>query len=257
MRYVAWSLVGGAVFGAGNLALFGAPITATWVLAAAGWSAPWGGARWLRALAAASWLAVGAAGWWVPLVEYQDRVDALGARVAAGGPEALGPRDLAGVWVLNLGMALGGVAVGFPEVAAETALLAVPGPAVRTFHGDFAMASPRVRAAAAAIARDGRPRRVAFTYADHTDARVGLALNVLELAGRCEGGRLALVGRVEVDYPERGRLPLFVARGRAIVIDEALFHALEARGWLHPYVAEWRWTADDPACGATPRAAGA
>lgn len=247
-RVLAFVVSVGSAVVAAALLVFGAPVTAAWFGGFATWTLPWRRLGLARAAVAVAWLVAAGFGWWVPLFEYQDRVDGLAAKLDRGGPEALDARDLSGVWLLNLGMAAGGLLVGFPEVAMETTLLAVPGPEVRRFESDFAMASPRVRAAAAGIARDGRSREVAFTYHDHTDARVGLALNVLALEGACEEGRLALVGRVDVDYPARGRLPLFVARGRAIAIDEALFHALEVRGWMFPYVAEWRWTVDDAAC---------
>lgn len=97
--------------------------------------------------------------------------------------------------------------------------------------------------------------RIAWNgYAMNSDsARVALALNSpFELGGTAhrEGAhwRLELVGRARAAYPHRSVLPLFSLDGERVELDEGLFLVLQERGWLHPYVAEWRWSimSNDP-----------
>lgn len=233
------------------LAVFGAPCTAALLAVAAA-------VGWCRRAAGLVFV-VGALGTAVP--EYVARVDALRGTLDGGGPEALSTRDLAGVWLLNLGMAAGGTAVGFPEVALETALLAVPGPETRVFRSSFAMGSPAVADVVDVYAASlrGAPgpevtlpaRRVVFdAVRDHAGARVALALNPATISGvaRRDGDvwRLDLQASVPVDYPASAHLRLFGVAGTDVVIDEGLYDALERRGWLHPYTATWGWRRSSP-----------
>lgn len=198
----------------------------------------------------------------LPVREYRWRVDALDRKVVARGPDALSTRDLASVWLLNVVMAAGGWACGLPEVATETLLLAVPGQTRREFESDFAMRSPRVREALRGIFRQARttgPGRfqanVDWSSYDTGDApRVALALNPVTLSADAQSdasGRWSLDVRavVPVSYPPRAKLRLPMG----IVVHEGLFWALQERGWLFPYDAEYRWTveADDPRFSAT------
>ncbi len=235
----AWTAAAGA-------ALFGAWL-ATWHL--------WLGALWwavaagmvARRASRRAWLVhglVGAA--LVPwcLWRYDQRATALMSRVLARGPDALGTADMVAVWGLNLLMATAGAALGLPEVAAETARLALPGPADReVVAGDFPRCAPKLAALVhrwQAQARDGRtafgPTRVAWRYGEPgTSARAALALNPVTVSGRVVGRDLALRFEVAVDYPPNHRLAFGRIGPLSIAVEEGLFHALEVRGWLHPY----------------------
>lgn len=256
--------VAGAVAGLGAAVvawalLLGVFVLAAWAAVAAGLALALARAPNRRdAAAAGAWVVIGAV--LVPLVVWEaaGRLDALAAKKERDGPEAFDRRDLAAIWGLNLGMAAGGFAVGFPEVACETLLLATPGPEVRDFHGDFAMRSPRVRRAVAAMAADVRAgraparRRVDWpSYAEPDESlRVALALNApLYLDGAVtDDGRLAVLGSAEIAYPRRARLRFGRLLGRELVLDEGLFWVLQERGWFDVYVARWHWTValDDP-----------
>jgi hypothetical protein len=234
------------------LAVFGAPLTAGAVAAGAGALCLRG--RRLRRGVLAVWLVVAVVGIRVPLHEYADRLEDWRAALDRGGPAALSTRDRLGIWVLNLGMAIGGAAVGLPEVALETTLLAVPSDGERHFRSCFAERSPRVRAvmerhraALPAAPTEGQvirftPERVAWRY-DVRDARVALALNPTHVGGTATfvDGRWELdhTMSVPVDYPADSVVPLFAFDGRRLVLDEAPYNALEELGWLFPYHAVW------------------
>jgi len=210
----------------------------------------WIGAAWWVALAVAlrrrrgpwTWLGVGLAG--LPaaacsLVRYPARVDALSRKVVASGPDALSIPDCLAVWGLNLVMAAAGAALGFPEVAAETVALAVPGRAEATWPavGGFPGCVPAVRRA---IDRGGDPH-VGWTYASADSFRGALALNPASVTVQRAGGEREVRVTVPVDYPLRGRLR-FARLGPVDLVVEVLFYALEQRGWLHPFQLTWQWT---------------
>lgn len=191
----------------------------------------------------------------VPQVEYTRRVDALVKKRTAD----FTTRDLAGVWGLNIAMSFGGLACGIPEAAQETFLLSLPGDNRRPFEGDFAMRSPKVRAALTAMIAEARasgkddldlgPRAVTWANYESDAPRVALALNALTLTAHArrdgrDGWKLNVKGRVAVRYPDTGTVPI----AKDVVIHERLFAVLQERGWLFPYEAEWRWTItdDDP-----------
>ncbi len=191
----------------------------------------------------------------VPQVEYSRRVESLVKKKTADFTK----RDLAGVWGLNIAMSFGGLVCGLPEAAQETFLLSLPGDNRRPFEGDFAMRSPKVRAALTAMIAEARasgkddldlgPRTVEWKNYESDAPRVALALNALTLTANArrdgrDGWKLNVKGRVAVRYPDTGTVRI----AKDVVIHERLFAVLQERGWLFPYEAEWRWsiTDDDP-----------
>lgn len=173
------------------------------------------------------------------LWRYTARVDVLTERVARGGPDALGVLDCVAVWGLNLLMGVTGALLGFPEVAAETLLLAVPrGPSL-SVRSDFPLCDPKIArfVDASRNLRDGATARtrVVWTYDAHESARAALALNPADLVVARDGDRLVVRTTVPVDYPSRFRLVLLDAGPLTVSVEEGLFDALEARGWLFPY----------------------
>jgi len=219
----------------------------------------WAGAAWLatrprRGWLVGAWMMLGlpAALW--SLVRYGQRVDALSAAVFSAGPSALGLADLFALWGLNLLMAAAGLVLGFPEVAAETALLAAPMPASVEVPapGGFPACVPKVQQAVRRAEARGRPQRVSWSYTSVDSVRGALALNpatvhVRPIAQAGQAGREVRV-TVPVDYPPRFRLRLGELGPVDLSVEEGLFHALEERGWLHPYQLTYRWTeaADAP-----------
>ena len=231
------------------LAVFGAPVTAALFLVAA---LLYARGRWITALLPLLPSPVTA------VIEYPLRIEPLAARHAAGGPDALGRRDRASVWLLHLGMGLAGAPM-FPEAASETLRLVVPGPVVRVIRSSFPGGATPVRQAigrweeALRKAEDDavlfRPRRLVI---GRTELRHALALDPVTLSGSAvrDGARwrLEVLAAVPIDYPPKSALPLFSTPAGPVRIHEGLFDALEQRGWLFPYSAEYRWTEwiDDP-----------
>lgn len=197
--------------------------------------------------------------WKTPVRELQETLQRLRDKKDAAGPSGFSTTDKLGVYGLNLIMGLGGFVVGFPEVAKETLYLSLPGPSTRTWHSDFAMRSPKVRAELRKLIKFAENlgqnevtlpmTRIAWhRYSMNSDsARVALALNSpFELRGTAhrEGShwRLELSGRARVEYPRRAVLTLFSLDGKRVELDEGLFWVLQQSKWLHPYTAEWRWS---------------
>ena len=183
--------------------------------------------------------------------------DVLSRKIDSQGARGLGFVEWSGLYLLGLTMVAGGFAAGYDEVAQEQLLMYVQGPKVRVFDDDFAMSSEKVRLALVDFARRLEAtgasvdalamteRRIALD--GRLDAqRVSLALNPLDLAARAtrQGRRwqIAVAGRVDVRYPRHARVTLFSLGGVPFQFEEGLFWALQERGLLHPYVAEWRWT---------------
>lgn len=233
-----------------------------WVVRAAGlafvaWLCTWH--CWLGAL----WWAVAVSGrvrgrWWLALFvsglvaapwtvwRYAVRVDVLTARVVRGGADALGVVDCLAIYGLNLVMAGTGLVLGFPEVAAETASLVVPGNDASEWRNNrFPACVPKV----AAVIDDLRAqpvdgvlsgRRLAWTYgATGSSVRGALALTPATVSGRRLEGAVEVRTSVPIDYPDRFRLVLVEVGGLAVGVEEGLFNALEERGWLHPYTLTW------------------
>ncbi|MCA9489624.1 MAG: hypothetical protein KC621_06860 [Myxococcales bacterium] len=226
---------------AGLLAVFGAPVTALIALGAAASTRVPG--RWRPALLLLLAFVVGAP---AALIEYPIRIDAMRAKVDRGGDAALSVRDCASIWLLDLGVAVGGTLVGFPEAALETTLILIPdADGRRTFSSSFPARDPRVRAVVDRWQRGDRfgPTQVSFGYeGGHARWRAALALDPITLTGeRLPDGRLRIEGTVPCDYHRGARVPLLELPGYHLVIDETLFDALEHRGWMFPYTATWTW----------------
>lgn len=251
-------LAAGLLFTAACLAIFGAPKTAAWLGVGAGLAAwapdPTRGRSALAHVLGLLWLGAAALGWPTPFVEYADRTEALLNQ------PTWSTRDRAGAWLLNVGMAIGGALVGFPEAALETTLLTVPdlnGDGKRTFSSDFPAGSARVRAELRAWRQQNPrgalgplpPRRVAWRYDEvgWSEARYALALNSLDLRGTVAADpasgakRLSVCAEVAVSYWPNTSLPLFWVRGRRVALEEGLYWRLQQEGWLFPYQAAWCW----------------
>lgn len=222
--------------------------------------APWRLSRGIRLTALVAGVLGLTAGAPLAVREIQHRLDTLARSLAEKGWRLSGPERVQ-VATLNLAMGLGGYALGYPEVASETLWMFVPGSPVREWRGDFAMESALVRQhvrdmmeEARRLGRAGAPvklsrRRVQWTKRDlgRDSLRVALALNsplILDAVAYPEGTgwRLELQGRAAARYPSRSRTPLGQLFGQPLVIEEGLFAALQAEGWLHPYEAVWSWT---------------
>lgn len=236
-----WLVVGASVWVALCLAVFGAWLTAAACLLPA--VAAWRRKPWVALLGGVALLTA------VP--EYIARVRQLGERRAD-----LSVRDEAGVWLLNVGVAAGGTLAGFPEVALETLLLAVPdGDGVRTFRSSFPRGTPKLDAVVdgwhAACARGQRsfgPRKTPLGYhGGHADWRRALALDPPTLSATADADcTLSITVSVPIDYPNASFLVLAPTPLGPLGIDEGLFDALEDDGWLFPYEARWVWTEPAP-----------
>ena len=175
-------------------------------------------------------------------------------------------QDRVGIYGLNIVMSVVGFPL-YPEASRETLLMMFdPGPlARRVFHSDFGLGSSKVRAPLRDFAarlqqgdstssRSYGPVRVEWTKSDYrlteSEARYALALNQTRLTAQAErrGERWLIHARceMEVKYPESTYVTL-VGRPR-LRVEEGLFWVLQNYGWLHPYTAEYRFSAysDDP-----------
>lgn len=212
-------------------------------------------------------LAVIALGAPLTLGQFQARADLLADHLER--TKSLSRWEMVQVASLNLLMAGGGLAIGYPEVALETVLLFVPNGGERRWRSDFAMESPMVRLAVEDMAsRSARhlrgdgpvalvPHVIAWSRAAVvTDSpRVALALNSpLRLSGtaRCINGafRVSVEGRAAARYPPRSRTHLGRFLGHELIIEEGLFAHLQTQGWFHPYTAIYVWEVerDLPEC---------
>ena len=204
----------------------------------------------------------GAAFWHIPFHEYQTRMNRLRDLIKTEGAEGFSFRDKAGVYGMNLAMGVGGYCLGFEEVARETLLMAFPGPSIRTWKSDFAMASPKVRREvnrmmdeladlpAGTTTREFRHCRIAWSGYNNASepVKVALALNSpLYLRGKAtrQEGRwsLDLVAQAACRYPRSHNLVVTDnLRGKPLSLEEGIFWVLQERGWMHPFTAEWEWS---------------
>ena len=175
-------------------------------------------------------------------------------------------RDRLGIYGLNIVMGVVAYPL-YPEAATETLLMMFePGPlARRVFHSDFALGSYKVRASLRDFAarlqqddttstRDYGPVSIEWNRSDYRltepEARYALALNQTRLTARAErrGERWLIDVRdeMEVKYPQSIYVTL-VGRPK-LRVEEGLFWVLQNCGWLHPYIAEYRFLvySDDP-----------
>jgi hypothetical protein len=197
------------------------------------------------------------------ITESQHAVDALAKKLDASGPNGFDAVEWSGVYLLGLAMVAGGSVTGYREAASEQLDLYFNGPRTREFSGDFAMISRKVRQPLVAFKdrlttqggaldkMEMAESHIAFDYA-RDSKRVALALNTLTLNASAtrDGGRwrIDVRGRVAVKYPRKSRVTLVSIDSAAFRFEEGLFWALQERGLMFPYVAEWRWTlySDDP-----------
>lgn len=219
----------------------------------AGWLLTWhvflGALWWLAAAVAVSrgrpryWAALLPVGvLLVPwsLLRYTARMDALMAAVERDGAGALGVFDMIAVYGLNLLMGICGVGLGFPEVAAETLSLTVPhGRLEVTVPSRFPLCVPKIQRLIVASDRGRQAttaRRIAWRYGERgTSVRAALALNPATVRLERHDDGVQVSATVPVDYPERARLVFGELGPFEVAVEEGLFHALETRGWLHPY----------------------
>ena len=175
-------------------------------------------------------------------------------------------QDRLGIYGLNIVMGVLGYPL-YPEASRETLLMVFdPGPSARrVFHSDFGLGSHKFRDSLRLFAADlrsddtsssrsSRPVRIAWETSDYRltnpEARYALALNQTRLTAQAErrGERWLIDVRYEMDvkYPSSVYVTL-VSRPR-LRVEEGLFWVLQNYGWLHPYVAEYRFTiwSDDP-----------
>ncbi len=174
------------------------------------------------------------------------------------GVDAIPATQLLAVSGLHRLLILGARVVGFDEVATEAAELHSDDVGERSFESDFAMRSPKVRAALQTLFLEHgvggsvsrRLDRVKVSWRGYGGSseslRVSLALNCpLELSGSVwvRAGRTwaRMHAHCWVDYPEHSVIELGSFSGVDVHLDEGIFHVLEERDWLFPYEAVWRW----------------
>jgi hypothetical protein len=168
-------------------------------------------------------------------------------------------QDRVGIYGLNIVMGVVGFPL-YPEAARATLLMMFePGPFPRrVFYSDFGLGSYKLRGvvrdfAARLQRRDSvgsgnyGPVGIEWNKSEYRltdpEARYALALNQTELTARAErrGKRWLLDVRheMEVKYPESKYVTL-IGRPR-LRMEEGLFWVLQNHGWLHPYIAEYRF----------------
>ena len=181
-------------------------------------------------------------------------------------------RDRLGIYGLNVVMGVVGYPL-YPEASREVLLMMFkPGPeARRVFYTDFALGSRKVRWRLADFAaglssddssstRTYGPVRVEWNKSDYRlteyEARYALALNQTVLSARAERRDkrwlIDVRHEMEVKYPDSVMVTL-ITRPR-LRMEEGLFWVLQKCGWLHPFIAEYRFTvwADDPRLSSSP-----
>jgi hypothetical protein len=193
-------------------------------------------------------------------------LEQIGDRARAG---ELGVRDQVAVVAFDVGLAGVAAAAGFPAFAEETLLLALPfgevcpedvrtrlglpiGARRHVFASDLPLRSVRVRReirgwdlAAGTLGPSGPITWPASDYVDPRESnQAAAALNTptTRIRGRATSdGRLDVVVELAVAYPESSRTPI-----GPFALEEGMFH--DARAWLRPYCAEYRFTVapDDP-----------
>jgi len=197
--------------------------------------------------------------------EVDRRVEELDRKLRSN-PDGFTFIDKAGVYGLNIVMGLAAYPV-YPEASRETMLMVFPAGRAdrRVFYSRFALGSDRVRGRLKQFVkeldetdtsriRDLGPATIEWDVTEYRltnpEARYGLALNQTRLYAHAERQgrrwRIQVRHEVEIKYPKDLYVTL-VTRPR-LRMQEGLFWMLQQYGWLHPYVAEWRFTvySDDP-----------
>jgi hypothetical protein len=196
----------------------------------------------------------------ITLNQISARMDTYGTLIRSQGPEALSTSQRVSIYLGNIAMAVGGIAIVAPEVAFETVFLIKPNHKKSySIEGyDFAMKSPYIRGLvqdyATNVASGDAPMRLDRTPLRWTanmpygfkDYRVALAVaggGLRAVAQKTDDGyRIDCNITIDVRYSEGYKLKIIDAYGVRFIIDEAIFSALQDLGWLHPYILRYHWT---------------
>ena len=187
----------------------------------------------------------------------ENRMQFLREKLVSEGIDGFGLTDKIAIYGAHVFMGLGGLVVGYPEVAIETLSMVIPGGGIRSWSSDFAMESPRIRKPLKGMVAQleqlpmqtneyvMKKKRIAWKQYD-SDERVGLALNPVRLkamANRIEGRwQINCRATVNIKYPPRTWQLLFSHAGREIHFEEGLLWVLQESGWIFPYRGNWEWT---------------
>ena len=187
----------------------------------------------------------------------ENRMRFLSKKLVSEGIDGFGLGDKIAIYGAHAFMGLGGLIVGYPEVAIETLSMIIPGGRARSWSSDFAMESPRIRKPLKRMVAQLeqlplqineyalKKKRIAWPQYG-SDTRVGFALNPFHLkaiAKRIEGRwQINCTATVDMRYPPRHWLLLFSYEGRDIHFEEGLLWVLQESGWIFPYQGSWEWT---------------
>jgi hypothetical protein len=187
----------------------------------------------------------------------ENRMRFLSDKLVTEGISGFGVSDKIAIYGAHVFMGLGGLVVGYPEIAIETLSMIIPGGRVRSWSSDFAMESPRIRKPLKLMVAQLeklpkqtnehtlKKKRIAWTQYD-SDERVGFALNPVRLeakANRIEGRwGINCTATIDIRYPQKNWLLLFSYAGRDIHFEEGLLWVLQESGWIFPYQGSWEWT---------------
>lgn len=185
-----------------------------------------------------------------------DTMARWGAIVRDRGGAGLTLRDRVAIYLGNIGMAGGGLMLGFQEAAIETFLLGFANPDHRYWDSDFAWGTKLVQNYVHEFAHNLAYRRsIATTFtADLVwpnyaagGFRVPLALNggKFEIKARKEAAGWTLfcdaIARVEYFKRYRASTIGVIGSGR-LVVDQGAWEGLQQIGWFDPYSAHWRFS---------------
>jgi len=168
-------------------------------------------------------------------------------------------RDKIGIYGLNLMMGFVALPM-YPEVAKETLMMVFPSPdnGVRTFYSDFAINSQKIQSVIKDFKnnliadKSGKElraqKRLSWSVEDYSfgrkEARYALALNPADISLKSSKkstcGVIDISIKVKIEYPQRSYVTLLSKP--ELKIEEGLFWILQQTRWLHPYVAEWRFS---------------
>jgi hypothetical protein len=199
-----------------------------------------------------------------PIVREVDRhVEELSSKPrSAATLSAFDLRDRLGICGLNAAMGLAALPF-YPEASRETLamILPPPGGGVRTFpiKASTAMQSERIRAVMATWSAQLREDRAdtteltseqlfwpagAYSMLGSPEARAALAWNGCTVTAHAVRSahtwKVDVAIRERISYPWNSRVVL--TRNPELTIEEGLFRVLEETGWLHPYLAVWKFS---------------
>ena len=187
----------------------------------------------------------------------ESRMKFLSEKLVSEGIDGFGLGDKIAIYGAHVFMGLGGLVVGYPEIAIETLSMIIPGGRARSWSSDFAMESPLIRRPLKRMVAQLeqlpqktnehtlKTKRIAWPQYG-SDTRVGFALNPVRLktvANRIKNRwQIKCIATVDVRYPQRNWLLLFSYAGRDIHFEEGLLWVLQESGWIFPYQGSWEWT---------------